>query len=769
MAPRRRAALLLACLLAAAAARSAGAGTGDGLCDAKESTPTTCVIVADASVPDGTTLTFDLPEVELRSKLTVAFAGRCTVEGATACASDGDCVPPARCDRTGRLTVQAAEKITIDGRGQIVARSQAVVGDEVGPPGGTVILEAHDVTVEGTVVVVADGATGVPAGHGGRIEVHADGSVVIEPGGRLDASTARGGCGGTIVVAQPISMVAGGTVNVDGATVGGTIALTARSYMSIPGTLQASNTNGDLASRPACEDGRPSGSIALAASRLHFSGSAKARGREGAGGVVRFDAERSVILDSAVGTTPISVFGGDTDAFTTGGGVFVSASGGNVELRHGPIEADGLGSGLGSDAGLFSISAAAGRYCDATGAACAGPADCAPGEPCLEAGGDVLVAAPVSAAGGAGGGSGCIACEIRGTGTVTVSGPIDVGGGKRQGVGGKVTIVAGMDLAVGPGMLGADAADGGDVILIAGERAGAARDVSGTLRIAGGTEVHADAFLDNGIGGHIQMEGCEVAAEAESTVRSEGGPVGGSAGIEVVARNRLTIGPLATFSALPDGVLSLTYGADVSVAPDAVLQPPTPPVPDPSLPPCPACGNGVIEPLEDCDGRGTCALPSEVCLPPGADGACTCRDTCGTVPGVQAGEDCDGADLDGQTCASLGFGKGKLACASDCRFDTTQCTEDVCGDGRVGPTEACDPGGIDGAPPAFGETTCESLGHPGGGTLACTADCATVVTRPHCAANVAVACTSDDACGSDGPCVGGCVACGNGFVDPGEA
>lgn len=50
---------------------------------------------------------------------------------------------------------------------------------------------------------------------------------------------------------------------------------------------------------------------------------------------------------------------------------------------------------------------------------------------------------------------------------------------------------------------------------------------------------------------------------------------------------------------------------------------------------------------------------------------------CGVVCGdamVAGGEDCDGANLDGQTCASLpGFTGGTLSCNGDCSFNTTNC------------------------------------------------------------------------------------------------
>jgi hypothetical protein len=41
---------------------------------------------------------------------------------------------------------------------------------------------------------------------------------------------------------------------------------------------------------------------------------------------------------------------------------------------------------------------------------------------------------------------------------------------------------------------------------------------------------------------------------------------------------------------------------------------------------------------------------------------------------AESGEDCDGSDLNGQTCKSQGFTGGSLKCKSNCLFDTSACT-----------------------------------------------------------------------------------------------
>ncbi len=93
------------------------------------------------------------------------------------------------------------------------------------------------------------------------------------------------------------------------------------------------------------------------------------------------------------------------------------------------------------------------------------------------------------------------------------------------------------------------------------------------------------------------------------------------------------------------------------------------------------CTNGADD---DHDGKIDCA-----------DGDCAnhphCR--CGNNMidmGVDGEEECDGANLAGQTCETFGFPGGTLACKPDCTFDKSQCTPPVCGDGVVSGDEQCD-------------------------------------------------------------------------------
>ncbi len=77
-------------------------------------------------------------------------------------------------------------------------------------------------------------------------------------------------------------------------------------------------------------------------------------------------------------------------------------------------------------------------------------------------------------------------------------------------------------------------------------------------------------------------------------------------------------------------------------------------------------------------------------------------------------EVCDGSELDGQTCVSLGHFGGTLACTANCMdFDETGCHS--CGDSVIQIPEVCDASNL-------GGLTCLDVGYLSG-TLACSPDC----------------------------------------------
>lgn len=82
-------------------------------------------------------------------------------------------------------------------------------------------------------------------------------------------------------------------------------------------------------------------------------------------------------------------------------------------------------------------------------------------------------------------------------------------------------------------------------------------------------------------------------------------------------------------------------------------------------------------------------------------------------------EACEGFELRGASCESLGFTAGLLGCSSSCAYETSACTN--CGNGVLERGEACDG-------PQSGEQTCASvLGSVYTGSLGCSPDCQQVL------------------------------------------
>ncbi len=155
------------------------------------------------------------------------------------------------------------------------------------------------------------------------------------------------------------------------------------------------------------------------------------------------------------------------------------------------------------------------------------------------------------------------------------------------------------------------------------------------------------------------------------------------------------------------------------------------------------CGDGIVEGDELCDGPN---LDGRLCESLGfGGGTLACADDCAFDVGqcdpcgngvLEDGEVCDGAEFeDADACDDVGLGlpSEPLHCTAQCMLDFGECS--ACGDGDVTSPEVCEPGVLGGA-------TCESEGYDGG-TLACS-----------------------DGCTFD---FGGCAQCGNGSVEGDES
>ena len=167
------------------------------------------------------------------------------------------------------------------------------------------------------------------------------------------------------------------------------------------------------------------------------------------------------------------------------------------------------------------------------------------------------------------------------------------------------------------------------------------------------------------------------------------------------------------------------------------------------------CGDGLVEPGEDCDGDGignggeTAACDANCTTVMCDDGVCNvtagennvnCPEDCSANCGngvAESGEDCDMGDLAGGTCVTENFDAGTLTCTGGCVYNTGGCTF-VCGNGSINGNEVCDDTNLAGV-----DCTSQGFTNPVGAT--CSATCDVVVFT-----------------GCDN-------TCGDGLVEPGEA
>lgn len=136
------------------------------------------------------------------------------------------------------------------------------------------------------------------------------------------------------------------------------------------------------------------------------------------------------------------------------------------------------------------------------------------------------------------------------------------------------------------------------------------------------------------------------------------------------------------------------------------------------------CGDDNLDASEDCDGM---SFGDNDCTALGFDdGVLSCDAECHLITeacftcgdgDIALSEQCDGNNFGGETCASLGFAQGALGCLDECSMiDTSACVPlPTCGDGVRNGGELCDGNDVGGA-------TCISLGFDMG-TVSCNANC----------------------------------------------
>lgn len=144
----------------------------------------------------------------------------------------------------------------------------------------------------------------------------------------------------------------------------------------------------------------------------------------------------------------------------------------------------------------------------------------------------------------------------------------------------------------------------------------------------------------------------------------------------------------------------------------------------------------VTNPYPGDDTTSETTFPSETSSVPTSDGDSNDPSApvfeCGNGV-LDPNEECEGDDLDAQTCDSFGYDGGSLSCTPDCHYDFSQCMAAAeCGDGKidVDKDESCDcgPQGSNCTPAQLGEVSCRNFDSPegvafNGGTLGCTGSC----------------------------------------------
>jgi len=142
-----------------------------------------------------------------------------------------------------------------------------------------------------------------------------------------------------------------------------------------------------------------------------------------------------------------------------------------------------------------------------------------------------------------------------------------------------------------------------------------------------------------------------------------------------------------------------------------------------------SCGDGFVDPGEQCDGSNLNGTTCASLLYYKTDGVLACNSECRFVTTdcgtarcgdgmIQENENeqCEGSDLNGQSCQSLLYDRGTLSCSAGCRFDVTDCVgAGACGDSIIQAPEQCDGNQL-------GDQTCQGLGYYAG-SLRCGSNC----------------------------------------------
>lgn len=536
---------------------------------------------------------------------------------------------------SGSMSARSLSRSEIAGSIQISAATASLTG-------GVSLIGGFD-SIGGDFSLDASGAISITStidangGDGGSIDITAgarggSGSLTISDIAvlRADATTA-GGFGGSVDLRSQGDGVSSGTMTMAGLL----------SVRGLQATIEVGGGSGgciDLAAtgdilinragaRLVAEGGAPDGDggeVSLTSERgqivLQGTISAAVSGPESNAGAASVDAGGDVSI-----TGSITLTGGDGG----GGELTVSSQTGSVTVgAQAVLDASSTATGQGGDIAIESGFAAAGQQAvlvQGRIAADGGSGGGSGGSISLTGGDSVRVAPTgtlrvVGTLGGGGGGTVDVAAD---PGSVSIEGPIVASGASPNGRGGVVSLegVCGVTVTAaitasgfgGGGLFGV-ATDTGPIDLRSTVDVRSSAATGGRIEIAGTGDVRIAGTLQTdgatAPGGRIEVTGCEVTVCGLDALRCPAGVTAVLSSNGPGGVNRLTgresIGVLGTMRAnTGSGANELVYDGSAArepfVAGGSQVNPSARRIVDPTLDPCPICGNGIIEPPETCD------------------------------------------------------------------------------------------------------------------------------------------------------------------------
>jgi cysteine-rich repeat protein len=571
-----------------------------------------------------------------------------SVQATTVAELCGDPVPDP-CRITTPRTVESGSVLDLRPGALVVATSNG----RLDAGGGTMAILARDVTLEPGGRLVA---------AGGGITVIATGRIVVDASARIDTSATGGGgrillgADGDVLVDGPLRAAGIGIPAFGGSVVVGAGGSVRLAEVDASGGTQASPTG---AARAAV-DVVAGGSVTLGGTIDASHGECltctvevtaggdlvtrkvdvRATGPGGDGGSILL-AARSIVLN---GDLVAAGSGGDPDFGGGGGDVLVEADddltvNGSILLGGTPPDGDG---------GTFE----------------------------LEAGGDLQMAGS-SVFDADGGGEGCGGFPASMTaGRDLVAGRIKLAGGSCGG--GSIDLLAGRDLTVASRITAGATDDGagGDIAI----------DAAGSVLVGANLDTGAPVA---GTGGSVLVEGCDVTLPGGIVIGSTG--PGGSNAL-------LSHGVMTIAGRVEAGATNLLAYGDPTLPPlvTGTILPPVPPQLDPTLLACAAftpCGNGAVQPPEECDDGNaeacdgcSATCQAEVC----GNGRLDCREACDPPDGVR----CDAAcQVVPQPVVKLLGAPGRNGCQAEWELELA--AAEIGGNGLPKATQRCtdgDPG-----------------------------------------------------------------------------